>query len=171
MKKVIRTSITPGKASSPSIMQLQQFGIDVNKIVQEINEKTKILTKYKIPSITVEVEIDLNTKEYSIKYELPAVTELLLKAVGKDEGSHQGPKEIIGDINLETVAEITYIKWDEMKCKTFKACLKQVVSTCRTIGLTINGKDPKEILVEIDRGVYQNIIGKYEELLKKEERI
>ncbi len=171
-KKVIRTSIIPGKANPQTLsQQLSQLGLDVNRVVNMINEKTKILANYGLKSINVELEVDLDTKEVELKIELPAIGELILRAIGREEGSHKSINEIIGDLDLEKLAEITYIKWDELKCRSFKAALKQVVSTCRSIGVTINGKDPKEVVKEIDNGLHNDIISKYEEKLRSEERL
>jgi len=94
--------------------------------------------------------------------EYPPITDILLKVAGKDTPSHQAGKEIIGDLPLEKVAEVALIKMEELGSRTFKAALKQVVSTCRSIGLTVNGKDPKAVVKEIDQGVYDELISKYE---------
>ncbi|OYT25369.1 MAG: 50S ribosomal protein L11 [Thermoprotei archaeon ex4572_64] len=171
-KKVIRTSVIPGKANPQQLsQQLSQLGLDVNKVVNVINEKTKILASYGLKNVSVELEVDLDTKEIDIKLELPAISELILRAIGREEGSHKSINEIIGDLDLEKLAEITYIKWDELKCRNFKAALKQVVSTCRSVGVTINGKDPREVIKEIDNGLHSDIISKYEEKLRSEGRL
>jgi large subunit ribosomal protein L11 len=169
-KRVVKIAIAPGKAGGPSVQQLSQYGIDVNKLIEELNRKTKILANYGISNIFVEIEIDEDKRSFVVKPELPPITELIMRAVGKDTGSHQAAKEIIGDINIGKLAEIAYIKWEELRSRSFKNALKQVISTCRSIGVTINGKDPKEVLKELESGVYDNIVSKYEELLRQEGR-
>ncbi len=175
VKRVIRIAVTPGKAGGPALQQLNQqlsqFGIDVKKVVDSINEKTKVLAAYGFNQVYVEVEFDENTKEFDVKVELPDVSEFILRAIGKPDGAHAAMREVIGDLNIEKAAEIAYIKWDELKGRSFKGALKQVVSTCRSIGVTVNGKDPKVVLKEIDEGLYDDLIKRYEELLKKEGRL
>jgi large subunit ribosomal protein L11 len=49
---------------------------------------------------------------------------------------------------------VAIAKKGELKAKTLKAAVKSVVSTARSIGLTVEGKDPKAVVAEIDVGVY-----------------
>lgn len=170
-KRVVKIAVAPGKAGGPAVQQLSQYGIDVGKVTEEINRKTKILANYGINNVFVEIEIDEDTKSFDVKPELPPIADLIMKAIGKDTGSHQAVKELIGDISIEKLAEIAYIKWEELRSRNFKNALKQVVSACRSIGVTIGGKDPKQVLKEIDAGSYNNVISKYEELLKQEGRL
>ncbi|ADY01117.1 MAG: 50S ribosomal protein L11 [Vulcanisaeta sp.] len=170
-KKVVKIAIAPGKAGGPAVQQLSQYGVDVGKVTEEINKKTKILANYGINNVFVEIEVDEDTKNFEVKPELPSLADLIMKAVGKDTGSHQAVKELIGDISIEKLAEIAYIKWEELRSKNFKNALKQVISACRSIGITINGKDPKQTLKELETGSFDNIISKYEELLKQEGRL
>ncbi len=170
-KRVVKVAIAPGKAGGPAIQQLSQYGIDVGKVIEEINRKTKILTNYGINNVFVEVEINEDTGGFEVKPELPPISELIVKAIGKDMGSHQAVKELIGDISIDKLAEIAYIKWEELKSRNFKNALKQVISACRSVGVTINGKDPRQVLRELESGSYDSIITKYEELLKQEGRL
>ncbi|WP_054841951.1 hypothetical protein [Vulcanisaeta distributa] len=170
-KRVVKITVAPGKAGGPAVQQLSQYGVDVGKVTEEINKKTKILANYGINNVFVEIEIDEDTKNFDVKPELPPIADLIMKALGKDTGSHQAVKELIGDISIEKLAEIAYIKWEELRSRNFKNALKQVISACRSIGVTINGKDPKQVLKELDSGSYNNVITKYEELLKQEGRL
>jgi large subunit ribosomal protein L11 len=120
--------------------------------------------------VFVELEIDEDTRNFTVKPELPPITDLIMRSIGKDTGSHQAVKELIGDIDIDKLAEIVYIKWEELKSRNFKGALKQVIGVCRSIGVTINGKDPKQVLRELDSGAYDSIINKYEESLRQEGR-
>ncbi len=172
VKKVLRIQVSPGKANPASLKPLQDAGFDINKIVQEINEKTKPLAKYRIQNLYVEIEYDPDRKTYVIKPEWPPIGDLLIRAVGKEDGAHQAaPKEVIGNLSIEEVAEIAYIKFDELRSYTFKAALKQVLSTCKCVGILVEGKDPKEVIKLVDQGAYDEVIRKYEEKLKAEGRL
>ncbi|MFB6470505.1 MAG: 50S ribosomal protein L11 [Vulcanisaeta sp. AZ3] len=171
VKRVAKISIAPGKAGGPAIQQLSQYGIDISKVTDEINKKTKLLANYGINSVFVEVEIDESTKNFNVKPELPSISELIVRAIGKDAGSHQAVKELIGDVSIDKLAEIAYIKWEELRSKSFKSALRQVISACRSVGVTISGKDPKQVLKELDSGAYDSVVNKYEELLKQEGRL
>ncbi len=170
-KRVVKIAVAPGKAGGPAIQQLSQYGIDVGKVTEEINRKTKLLANYGVNNVFVEIEIDEDMKSFEVKPELPPIADLIIKAIGKDAGSHQAVKELIGDISIEKLAEIAYMKWEELRSRNFRNALKQVISTCRSIGVTIGGKDPKQVLKEVDSGAYDNVISKYEELLRQEGRL
>ncbi len=171
-KKVLRIQVTGGKVNPASLKPLQDAGFDINKIVQEINEKIKPLAKYRIQNVYVEIEYDTDRKTYLVKPEWPPIGDLLIRAVGKEDGAHQAaPKEVIGNLSIEQVAEIAYIKFDELRSYTFKSALKQVLSTCKCVGILVDGKDPKEVLKLVDSGTYDDVIRKYEEKLKQEGRL
>lgn len=166
MKRVIRLSVQPGKPlAAQAIQQLQQASLNADKVSKDITEKTKPIAAYVSGNIVVEVIAD--DGNYSLSIEYPSITDLLIKAAGKAAPTHQAGKEIIGDIPLEKVAEVALIKLDEIRSNDFKKALKQVVSTCRSIGLTVNGKDPKEVVKEIDAGKYDELVKKYEEKANK----
>ncbi|MEM1676363.1 MAG: 50S ribosomal protein L11, partial [Nitrososphaerota archaeon] len=60
------------------------------------------------------------------------------------------------DISLESVIKIARLKMDEMRAKTLKKAVKQVLGTCVSMGITINGKNPKEVIKEIDQGLHDD---------------
>jgi len=163
MKRVIRIQTSGGKVPPQAMQQLQGAGLNAQEVANMINDKVKPVASLGFQSLNVEVEYDDSTKRViRINVEYPPITDILLKVAGKDTPSHQAGKEIIGDLPLEKVAEVALIKMEELGSRTFKAALKQVVSTCRSIGLTVNGKDPKAVVKEIDQGVYDELISKYE---------
>ncbi len=171
-RKVLRIQVTPGKVNPQALKPLQDAGFDVNKIANEINERTKLLAKYGFSSVYVEIEYDPDKKKYKVVPEMPPIGDLLIKAVGREDGAHQAaPREVIGNLSMEQVAEITYLKFEELRSSTFKGALKQVVSTCKCVGILVDGKDPKEVLKLIDSGHYDEIIKKWEEKLKQEGRL
>jgi len=166
MKRVIRIQTSGGKVPPQAMQQLQGAGLNAQEVANIINDKVKPVASLGFQSLNVEVEYDDSTKRViRINVEYPPITDILLKVAGKDTPSHQAGKEIIGDLPLEKVAEVALIKIEELGSRTFKAALKQVVSTCRSIGLTVNGKDPKVVVKEIDQGVYDELISKYEKRL------
>ncbi|MFP3207791.1 MAG: 50S ribosomal protein L11 [Caldivirga sp.] len=163
MKRVIRIQTSGGKVPPQAMQQLQGAGLNAQEVANIINDKVKPVASLGFQNLNVEVEYDDSTRRViKVNVEYPPITDILLKVAGKDTPSHQAGKEIIGDLPLEKVAEVALIKMEELGSRTFKAALKQVVSTCRSIGLTVNGKDPKAVVKEIDQGVYDELISKYE---------
>ncbi|MEM4603319.1 MAG: hypothetical protein QW842_05915, partial [Candidatus Nezhaarchaeales archaeon] len=76
-------------------------------------------------------------------------------------GSSSPAKQKIGNLSLEQVIKIALIKRPNLLAKTLKAATKEILGTCLSLGITVEGKNPKEVQKEIDAGVYDNIFAKY----------
>lgn len=98
---------------------------------------------------------------------MPTTTELLLKAVKASEPSGDPAHKKIGDLSLEKVIEIAIEKKKDMLSKSLKAAVKSVLGSARSIGITVNGKDPKEVTKEIDEGLHDSLLAAYEERWQK----
>jgi len=173
VKRVIRVSVAPGRASqNPTLAQaLQPYGVDPGRVIEEVNRRTKVLSNYNVSNLFVEIEVDPSTGSFEVKPELPPVTELILRSIGRDSGAHQAGKEVIGDISMEKLAEIAYIKWDELRSRDFRAALRQVVAACRSLGVTIEGRDPRDVDKELTSGGFKDLVSKYEGILRSEGRL
>ena len=93
----------------------------------------------------------------------PTVTELLLKAVGASEPSGDPVNKKIGDLPFERIVEIAIEKKPDLLAKSLKAAVKTILGSARSIGITVNGKDPKIVSKEVDQGVYDDILASYED--------
>ncbi len=160
--RVVRAEIQAGKASvaPPLAPALQQLGLDPLKIMDEINRLTK---KYEGYVVKVKIFVDQDTLKYDIKIDLPTTTDLLLKTANVSEPSGDPAKKKIGDVSLEKIIEVAIVKKRELNAKSLKAAVKSLLGSARSIGLTVDKKDPKEVSKEIDAGVYDEIFKKYEE--------
>ncbi len=138
---------------------IEQLGLDVKKVVDEINKLTE---RFKGFEVKVKIIVDEETKEYEIEVRGPTTTELLLKAVGADKPSGDPMHQKIGDLPFEKIVEIAILKKHDMLAKTLKAAVKTVLGSARSIGITVDGKDPKQVTKEVEAGVYDAILAKYE---------
>jgi large subunit ribosomal protein L11 len=161
--KVLRLRVQAGKASPapPLGPTLAQYGLPVNKVVEEVNEATK---EYAGLEVTLILRIDEATGKYSIEVKSPTTTSLLLRYAGVQEPSGDPAHKKIGNISIEDAVRVAIAKRRDLNARTLKAAVKSVVSTARSVGLTVEGKDPREVLREIDSGVYDEVFKKYEEL-------
>lgn len=164
-KRVINVPLQGGKfAPNPQFQEvIKGAGLDPNAVSQRVQEA---LEKYAgLPVSKVELEVDELTKEFSVLVKLPPIGDLLLKLLGKDTGAHDASKETIGDMSIDTAVRIAVAKYPELKSRSLKSAVKQVLSTCKAMGITVNGKPAAEVIKEVDAGVYDNIIKKAEEHL------
>ena len=161
--KIIKVQIEGGKASNapPLGPALADAGLNVSEVVDKINKMTE---QYKGQTVTVKIVVDLDTKSYDIFLELPTTTSLLLSAAGASEPSGDPAHKKVGNISLENVIKIALLKKPELNAKSLKAAVKTILGTARAIGLTVEGKDPKEVIKELDKGLYDELLKKYEPL-------
>ncbi len=160
-KKVLTFTVEGGnvKPAPPIKPALEAEGLDPNEVINKINEMTK---RYKGFTVTVRVIVDPETKEYEIEIEPPNITELLLKLAGAKAPSGDPIHKKVGDLPFEKVIEAALLKAPELTAKTLKGAVKTVLGTARAIGLTVDKKDPKEVTKEVEAGVYDEILKKYE---------
>lgn len=159
--KILKIQIKGGEAKPepPLGPAISDAGLNAAEVVDRIN---KITEKYRGHTLTVKLIIDLDSKNYDIQLELPTTTSLLLNTAKVSEPSGDPMHKKIGDISFEDVVKIAVLKRLELTAKSLKGAVKSVLGSARSIGLTVNGKDPKEVLREVDQGIYDDILKKYE---------
>jgi len=164
----IRITVTGGKAKpSPALSStLSQLGINIDEVIKSINEATK---KFEDMNVTVDVIVNTKTKEYKVEVKIPTTTELLLKAVGASKPSGDPMHQKIGNLPFEKIVEIALLKKPQLLAKTLRGAVKMILGSARSIGITVDGKDPKIVSKEVDKGLYDQILAKYEEEWSKEE--
>ncbi|NPA97732.1 MAG: 50S ribosomal protein L11 [Crenarchaeota archaeon] len=160
--KMIKVQIEGGKASTapPLGPALTEVGLDPAEVVAKINEMTK---PYEGLTVDVKIFVDLDTKRYRIELGLPTTTSLLLKFAGASEPSGDPMHNKVGDIKLEDVVKVAIMKKPQLTAKSLKAAVKTILGTARAIGLTVNGKDPKDVLKEVEEGAHDELLKRYEE--------
>ena len=148
MKEVIEALIEGGKATPgpPLGPKLGPLGINVGKLIADINKATKDFAGIRVP---VKLIIDTEKKNWEIEVGTPPTSQLLLKELNVGKGAKTG-EEKIGNLNLDQIIKIAKIKKDGMDIKDLKSAIKVVLGTCKSMGITVNEKDPREIQKEID---------------------
>ncbi|MFH1448144.1 MAG: 50S ribosomal protein L11 [Candidatus Micrarchaeota archaeon] len=150
MKVTIQAMVEGGKASSgpPLGPALGPMGVDINEIISTINEKTKGFAGITLP---VKVIVDKESKSFEIEVGSPPVSALIKKELGVQKGA-KTKDETAGDLPLEKIINIAESKLDSNIGKDVKSLTKQVLGTCVSMGVTCGGKDPREMIKEIDEG-------------------
>ena len=160
-KKSVKILVEGGKATPgpPIGHSLSPLGVNVAEVVKAINEATKDFEGLTVP---VEIIVDTATKKFEVKVGVPTTTALLLKAVGASRPSGDPAHQKIGDLPFEKIVEIALLKKEQLTAKTLKAAVKTILGSARSIGITVDGKDPKQVTREVDEGLYDAVLAKYE---------
>jgi len=165
-KRIINVPLQRGKpAPNPQFQdQVKQVGLDPNTVIAAVNEA---LRRYEgVPIQRVEVEVDEDTKRFKVLVTPAPIGDILLSILGRDTGG-PGPSQVIGDVKLETVLKIAAVKYPELKSRRFTSAVKQVLSTCHAMGITVDKKPAREVIRLIDSGEYRELLEKYAKLAEE----
>jgi large subunit ribosomal protein L11 len=130
------------------------LGVNVLQIVNRINELTKAYSGMKVP---VRVVVDVDTKEFEVEIGTPSTSALLVKELGIQKGSGNPKVEKVGNLTMEQVAKIAVLKMPSSYAKTTKTSAKEVMGTCLSLGITIDGRDPRELQKESEQGKWDQV--------------
>lgn len=157
-KKAIDTLVNGGQATAgpPLGPALGPLGVNVLAIVNKINELTKDYIGMKVP---VKIVVDVETKEFEVQVGIPTTAALIVKELGIEKGSGNPKAEKVGNLTMEQVAKIAKSKYEELLAQNLKAAAKEVLGVCVTMGITIEGKDPREVQREINEGKFNELLG------------
>ena len=122
-------------------------------MVDEINEKTMVFRGLTVP---VRIECDPETKQFEIFIETPSTASLLLKEVGVEKGTSASSEKIIGDLTLDQIVNVVAAKKDKFLEKNLKLAVKSVLGTALSVGITVEGEDPREIQKRIENGEFDD---------------
>lgn len=152
----------PGPAIS---QKLGPLGLNLGKIISEVNKATSEFKGIKVP---VTLDINTKTKDFTVSVSTPPTAELLKKELDLTKGSKQPDKIKVANAAIEHIIKIAKIKQKDMFVDSLKAAVKSVVGSCASEGILVESKDPKVIIEEIDKGMYNNLISQGKEIPEKE---
>ncbi len=156
-KIVVKALVTGGAASGgpPIGPAVGPTGINIKDVVDEINNQTMIFKGLTVP---VRIECDPETKQFKIYIETPSTASLLLKEVGVEKGSSTCSEEKVGNLTFDQIQNVVKAKKDKFLEKTNKSCIKTVLGTALSVGLTVEGENPRIIQKRLDNGEYNDRI-------------
>jgi large subunit ribosomal protein L11 len=160
-RKTFNFMVDGGKATGgpPIGPTLGPTGLNILMVINSINDKTKDFEGMKVP---VKVIADPDTKEFEVEVGVPTTTALIVKELHLEKCSANAKAEKVGDLSIEAAINIAKTRYPLSVARSLKSCLKEVLGTCVSIGVTVAGKDPREVHKEIDAGTYDELIQKAE---------
>lgn len=156
MAEVVEVLVSGGKATAgpPLGPALGPLGINVKAVIDEINSLTASFNGMQVPVI---IEVD-DKKNFTVSVGIPPTTALIMKEAGIEKGSGEPSTQFVGDVSLDAIVGIAKMKFDSMLSYDMKNAVKEVVGTCVSLGVTVNGTKPKDFFKEIDSGTHDAVI-------------
>jgi large subunit ribosomal protein L11 len=160
-KKVVELLINGGQANAgpPLGPALGPLGLNTMAVVNKINELTHDYAGMKVP---VKVTVDVENKTFEVAIGTPTSSALIVSELKIEKGSGTPNTAKVGDLSMEQVVRIARIKRPELLAPTLKDAAKEILGTCISMGVTAEGKDPREVQKEIDDGKYEELFSKGE---------
>lgn len=142
----------PGPAVA---QQLGPMGVNMGKVISDVNEATKEFKGMKVP---VELDIDEKTKDFTVHTSSPPTSELIKKELNLEKGSDKHLETKVGNASIEDIIKIAKIKHPNMLEKDLKAAVKSVLGTCASIGILVENENPNELIPKINQGKFSKEI-------------
>jgi len=152
-EQTVKVQISGGKATAapPLGPALGPLGVNIGQIVAEINKKT---ADFKGMDVPVTVTVNTDDKSYTISIGTPPVSSLVRKAAGIEKGSGNPKVDLVADLKIEQVIKIAKMKSDSLLGATRVAKVREVIGTCQSMGVMIEGVRAPEALAMIKAGKF-----------------
>ncbi len=112
---------------------LGQAGINMMDFIKQYNDKTADKRGEIIPAeITV-----YQDRSFTFELKLPPVSAMILKTIGKKQGSQKNKTEPIGEMSMDQVREIAEKKLPDLNTTDIEAAMKTVIGSARSMGVKV----------------------------------
>lgn len=136
---------TPGPPLGPVIGPL---GLNVKQVVDKINEATRDYSGLNVP-VKIIVKDD---RSFEIEVGIPPVSALIKRELKLEKGSANPGKDFVGNIKLEQLIKIAKMKRAGSLSYSLKGVVKEALGTCVSMGISVDGKNPKDVIRAIEEG-------------------
>ncbi len=151
----ISVLVEGGKASAgaPLGPALGPMGVNIGEVVSKINEKTKDFSGMKVP---VKVIVDSKTKQFDIVVGSPPTSALIKKELNLKTAA-ANPKEQVADATLDQMIKVAKMKIDSLTSTELKKATNEILGTCNSMGVFVNGKRAIEVIKEVNEGEHDSL--------------
>lgn len=108
--------------------------------------------------VPVTVIVDTETKAFEIVVGTPPVSALVKKETGIEKGASNALTEKVADLKIEQIIKIALTKQDALLGKTLKEKCKEIMGTCQSMGVMVEGKAVPDAFKDFIAGAYDQKI-------------
>jgi large subunit ribosomal protein L11 len=153
VEKAFNFIVSGGEATGgpPIGPALGPLGVNIMAIVNKINEETGDYKGVKVP---VEVTIDTDTKEFTVKVGMLSTYALITQALGISKGSQTPNTDYVGDLTFDQLVDIARRKREGLLAASLKASVREILGSCQSMGVTIDSQPAMEVQALVGAGKY-----------------
>lgn len=155
VKQTLNFIVNGGKATGgpPIGPALGPLGINTMLVVAKINEET---AKYDGLPVPVEVIIDTDTKAFTVTVGMLTTFALISQVTGIKKGSSTPNTDHVADMSFEDLIGIAKKKRPGILAASLKTAVREVLGTCQSAGVTVDGQPAGEVQEAIKAGEYDS---------------
>ena len=167
-KQTVEALVEGGKATAapPLGPALGPLGVNIGQVVAEINKKTASFTGMQVP---IKVIVDADTKEFEITVGTPPASSLIKKEAGLEKGASNPLTDKVADLKIEQIIKVAKMKEDNLLGKDLKNKVREIIGTCQSMGVKVEGSDAPEALKRVEQGEFDQKIKEEKTELSAEE--
>jgi large subunit ribosomal protein L11 len=155
--QIVESLVPGGKATAapPLGPALGPLGVNIGQVVSEINKKTSAFNGMQVP---VKVKVDTSNKSFEIEVGTPPASALILKEAGIEKGSGNPLADKVADVVIEQIIKIAKMKEGNLLGNDMKQKIKEIIGTCNSMGILVEGKPAVETIKDINSGKFDEEI-------------
>lgn len=153
VEKTFNFIVNGGKATGgpPIGPALGPLGVNIMQIVNDINAKTKEYDGLPVP---VDVIIETDSRAFEVKVGMLTTFALISQATGIGKGSGEPNSDYVADMTFEQLIGIAKKKREGIYAASLPKAVREVLGTCQSAGVTIDGRHAKQVQEAILAGDY-----------------
>ena len=150
-KQTVDVLVAGGKATAapPLGPALGPLKVNIGQVVADINAKTKDFAGMQVP---VKVTVDEDTKEFEISIGTPPASNLIKSEAGIKKAAGNPLTDVAADITIDQVVKVAGMKQTALLGKDKKQQVKEILGTCRSMGIQVDGKKAQDVIAEVNEG-------------------
>lgn len=154
-QETVDVMVNGGKATAapPLGPALGPLKVNIGQVVAEINKKTADFAGMQVP---VKVVVDTETKDFTITIGTPPAAALIKQEAGVKKGGSNQLTDTAGNLDFDQVLKIVRMKQDALYGKNLKNMAKEIMGTCRSMSITIDGKKAQMAISALNSGEYDS---------------
>jgi large subunit ribosomal protein L12e len=151
--KQVMLKVVGGEPPSNAVLstKLSPYGCNPKKAGEEISKNTKEYT-----NIRLYVRLSIQAREIKQVELLPTCSAYIIKELKEPVRQRRKVKGAVykhtGNLSFEQVKNIAKKMKEKTLAREFKGTVKEVLGTCLAVGITVDGKSPKDVTEEVENG-------------------
>ena len=154
--KFITMKVVGGEPPSNAVLsaKLAPFGCNPKKAGETISKGTQEYT-----NIRIYVKLSIQSREIKNVEIMPTCSAYIIKALKEPKRQRKKEKgavfKHVGNLSFDQIKKIAENMRPKSLAREMKGTVKEVLGSCVAVGITVDGKSPKDIQKEIDDGKYK----------------